>query len=111
MTSDPSLKRLYRTLNRRYFAAELPDVELWWEPCGKQDGAHTLPIEGSGNPPELMIRIDPFFMGAPQTTKLKLLHEMVHVKLWPERGLADHGKRFDQEIARLCSFRSYRKLL
>ena len=37
--------------------------------------------------------------------------QCAHIKLWPIRGLADHGKRFDEELQRLCSFKTYRKLL
>lgn len=113
MTSDPKLKRWYCHFNRKYFNGELPmDLPLWWEPCGTSSQETLLlhPAE-DGNPPELGIRIDPAMHMFVKLTKLVLLHECVHVKLWARRGLKDHGRRFDEEMQRLLSFKAIRKLI
>ena len=117
MSSDRMLKRWYDRYNREFFGGELPDdVAVFWEACAAH--GETFEIESSveGEPATIGIRINPacrtIWKGSRQGwAKLTLLHEMAHVKLWPVRGLQHHGQRFDQEIQRLCTFRSYRRLL
>lgn len=107
MTSDPKLRRWLLHFNRIHFNSEIPvdRVTVYWEPCGRN--AATTALEDG----EYVIRIDPMLVGSPRHAKVDLNHELVHVHIWEERGIADHGTRFDQEIQRLCTFRTYRKLL
>lgn len=108
MESDLKLRRLYRKLNDQYWAGELPDVAIWWEPCSSAAGL-TFEIAGAEH---LGITLDPCLVGLPKYTKLVLLHEMAHVRLWGRGGrVTDHGRAFDQEMQRLAGMRTYRKLL
>ena len=109
MTSDIKLRRMYRWVNTNWFGGALPDdVVVWWESC--QDAAAiTAPIDGvPGEVPQLGIRFDPCLAGLRRYTKQVMAHECIHVKLWGERGLTDHGVRFDKEMQRLCGLKSYR---
>jgi predicted SprT family Zn-dependent metalloprotease len=45
------------------------------------------------------IRLNPVMRFESKVYKFTLLHEMVHVKLYPYRF---HGKKFDQEMLRLA---------
>ena len=101
MQSQRQLKLLYNKYNLLYFNNELPDAEIRYEPvsafadCDQVDGI-------------FVIRINPAIGGWIDFTKLTLLHEMLHVKLYPSKK---HGKRFDAEIARLMTFKEIRKLV
>jgi hypothetical protein len=96
-----SLKRLYRSFNALYFGGELPDAEIRYEPvpafadCCKTDDV-------------FVIRINPAIGGWVDFLKLTLLHEMIHVRLWPR---TNHGVRFDREVERLMQFKEIRKLI
>ena len=93
---------MYRHLNKLYFNNELPDLEIVWEPSGDcMMVTHTL----GGEPTR--ITVDPAIKGYNKIIKLYLCHEMIHVK-YPK---THHGRKFDEEIQRLCAFKSYRELL
>ena len=100
LKSERQLKLMYNKFNVRYFSGELPDVKIHYEPvsayadCDEVDGA-------------MVIRINPSIGGWLDFLKLTLLHEMVHVKLWPHRK---HGVKFDREIQRLLGFKEVRAL-
>jgi hypothetical protein len=112
MISDAKLKRLYRWVNVTFYEGELPDdVEVWWEAC-QDASAKAVALDSlRGEHPQLGIKFDPCLSLLWRYAKLCMIHECAHIKLWPIRGLTDHGKRFDEEIQRLCSFKTYRKLL
>jgi hypothetical protein len=113
MKSDTYLRRWFLKFNERYFNGELPNnVALWWEPCSDA-AAVTIEISPAedGNPAELGIKIDPAIHMFGRMTKLLLLHEMVHIKLWGRSTLKDHGLAFDREIQRLLTFKAVRKLI
>lgn len=111
--SDPTLRRWYRQFNRQYFGDTLPpsdDVVLCWEPVAHCDG-ECAKVHEAGTDREtgdFIIRIDPAYRMSKNVARLVLIHEMVHVKLWP---YVAHGTRFDRELARLCMFPAYRRLL
>jgi hypothetical protein len=112
MTSEPMLRRLYNSVNRDWFGGELPDdVPIWFEPCSHY--AETIEIQPAieGEPPTLGIRVNPSMMAAWDLCKIKVAHECIHVKQWQAKRRKNHGIKFDQEIQRLCTFRTYRKLL
>lgn len=109
MDSDLKLKRWYNHFNRKFFGGELPySVSVFWQPCADAS-ALTTPLDED----DVCITVDPCLMGLGKHAKLDLLHEMVHMKLRRDgfRGWRRDGKRFDDEIARLCGLREYRKLL
>lgn len=101
LKSERQLKLMYNRFNAKYFGGELPDVQIHYEPvsayadCDEVDGV-------------MVIRINPSIGGWLDFVKLTLLHEMVHVKLWPYRK---HGVKFDQEVQRLMGFREIRALV
>jgi len=111
MTSDALLARWYRQFNRRYFNGELPaeNVILCWEPvedcdadCAKIHEAVT-----DKETDDFLIRIDPIYRTSLRVAKMTLLHEMVHVKLWPH---VSHGARFQREMMRLAQSGAFRRL-
>lgn len=112
MHSDRRLKRWYNSINRRFYAGQLPDdVELWWEPCAGAY-AETLEIERApGAEPQLLIRIDPCLIGMPEIAQIKLRHECIHVAQWGRKRWKDHGKKFQQELDRLYHAGAFRHLL
>jgi predicted SprT family Zn-dependent metalloprotease len=107
VTSDPKLRRWLLHFNRKHFNGSLPvdRITIYYEPCGV--AAATTLLEDD----EYVIRVDPALMGFRRYTKLIVNHEMVHVLQWRYSRRKPHGTRFDQEIQRLCTFRTYRKLL
>lgn len=111
MTSDPCLSRWYRLFNRRYFQGELPveNVLLCWEPVEECDADCTKVHEAvtDKETDDFLIRIDPIFRTAERVAKMTLLHEMVHVKLWPQTS---HGARFQREVMRLAAVGAFRGL-
>lgn len=111
MDSDPRLRRWYLSFNKKFFNGELPlDTILVWAPGGPA-AAYTTSIDGAdGKPVQFQITVDPPLVAYPRLTKLLLLHEMIHVKLWPLR-LAAHGKRFKAELARLLAMPEVQKLV
>jgi predicted SprT family Zn-dependent metalloprotease len=114
--SDSLLRRWYNKYNAEFFGGELPDeVQVIWEACAAHGEAYQIQADAG----EILfgIRINPhcrtLWKGGRQGwARLTLIHEMIHVKLWDSRRrLRSHGSAFDNEIARLCQFRSYRALL
>jgi|ERR1700739_3092150 len=101
MKSERQLKLMYNRFNLKYFDGELPDVAIHYEPVSAYADCDLV-----GD--TLKIRINPSIGGWIDFLKLTLLHEMVHVKLWPSRR---HGAKFDAEIARLMSYREIRALV
>lgn len=60
--------------------------------------ARTFEVEGTD---ALGIKIAPCMMALKRTTKIILIHEMVHVAAWPlGHRLRNHGNLFDAEIPR-----------
>jgi hypothetical protein len=107
MTSDPKLRRWLLHYNRKHFAGQLPidRITIYWEPCGTNMATTDFIDE------EFVIRFDNCLMGLPKIVKLYLNHELVHVDQWKFKRWRDHGNKFDAEIQRLCTLKSYRKLL
>jgi predicted metal-dependent hydrolase len=101
--SDRQLKRWYAQFNRRYFNDELPtDASVWWEPTSGAYADCNL-VDGG-----FRIRINPALAGWVEMAKLTLLHECIHIKLWPSKI---HGIRFDREVQRLMGFKEIRALV
>ena len=109
MNSDLGLRRKYNAFNKRYFNGELPsNTVIWYEPCVRACG-ETVEIDGAE---ELGIKIDPSVLVFSRLLDQTVIHEMAHVRLWPlGYKLKDHGNRWDEEIKRLTTYKSYRKLL
>lgn len=106
MKNDKTLKRWFREYNKRYFDNALPNATIFWEPA-------FVTTEDLGEiwekaPGVFIVRIDPAVKFCGDFTRIILLHEMMHLRLWPYR---DHGEKFQAEKARLIFLGAYRKLL
>ena len=109
--SDRRLKRLYRHFNRRYFDGALPDsTEVWWEhvdgACADCD-VDNCGLAFDAGSDSFMIRLNPDIGWSERNAKLALLHEMVHVKLYPN---FNHGRRFQNEMIRLAALGAFDRL-
>jgi hypothetical protein len=103
MRNEIQLKRMYNKFNQAYFDGKLPsDTSIYYDsvPCGYGDCDF---VDGV-----FRIRIGPGVSGWTEVLKLTVLHEMIHVKIWPTKR---HGIKFDKEVQRLMSFRELRKLI
>lgn len=110
MTSDKQLKLWYAKFNRLYFNGELPtDTILYWNP-GNDAAAITCPVFEVADG-KFEITIDPMYSGMVKWWKVLLLHEMIHVRLWPKHPKHNHGKLFEDEKARIFALGAYKKLL
>lgn len=99
VSSDPSLKRIYRRYNSKYFDGTLPDdTAVYYAPRQKRLGA-AFYVNGQWH-----IEIDPVNTIASRFTHIILLHEMSHIPLHPYAG---HDKRFKKQIRRLMSLGAY----
>jgi hypothetical protein len=109
----PTLERWYRDYNRKYFSAALPEtgaVRMWHAPLRKECGASRYGcVWGFECDAEQWdLHLDDWLKEHEPFAKICLLHEMVHIKLWPFRF---HGKKFNAEIERLVLSGAYRDLL
>ena|ERR1039457_3257383 len=102
MKSHGQLVRIFNRFNVKFFAGELPDVGIHYEALGGAYGDCDC-VDGI-----FTVRIDPSCGGWSDFLRLTILHEMVHVKLWPYQ---QHGGKFDSEIVRLMGFKEIRKLI
>lgn len=88
--------RLFRKFNEKYFDGRLPEPILRYE--------HIIEMRCFGLCEQLednsfVITIDPQWASSRSFRHLTLLHEMVHISIWP---CATHGKRFQDEMIRLA---------
>lgn len=101
--SDRRLRNWYRNFNRLWFAEGLPeDVDVLYAPVEGCSG-RTFPEDHDA----FVIRINPQFSVCERMTRLTLLHEMVHVELWP---YATHGPRFEARMQELAAAGAMRGL-
>ena len=105
MKNDPTLKRWFRTFNARYFDNTLPNAVVFWEPSFVTGDALGEVVQQEGQP--IILRIDPSIKFSTALTKLVLLHEQAHLRLWPYLG---HGKRFQAEMLRLAAMGAFKNL-
>ena len=112
LTSDPKLRRWYLQFNRQWFNGDLPDdVTVYWDPVSAQAECWSvLAIPGTRDHEpivDFIIRIDPRMSFSRALAKWALLHEMAHVKLYPN---LNHGPKFHAEMLRLANCGAFRKL-
>lgn len=90
--SKRRLRRWFRHYNRAYFGGRLPrNAELSWTPIEQCWG------QCCGEPPE--IQLSPACGVDSRLARMTLLHEMVHLSLYPYLA---HGPRFEAEMQRLA---------
>lgn len=109
MESDRQLKLWYRKYNKLYWNGELPDnTVIYWCPS---PGAHadTCPVFEVADG-VFEIKLDPAIQGTVKFWHIMLLHEMVHVRLWPRHPKHNHGKLFEQEKSRIYALGALKKL-
>ena len=100
MSSAKKLKRAYREYNKKFFGNILPnppEVKLRW-----------AAISEMGYQVEDEIVLNRRDRSRNSVWRFTLLHEMVHLSLPP--NLADHGRRFQQEMLRLAQIGAFAKL-
>ena len=95
MKSHPQLMRLFRKFNAKYFDNLLP------EPIIKYEHITTMKCFGICEKIEdqFIITIDPQWASTRSFRHITLLHEMVHMEIWP---LNNHGKLFQDAMVRLA---------
>jgi hypothetical protein len=109
MQSDKQLKRWFARYNKLYFQDSLPpDTEIWWEPLSTADGVTCPVYEVSAG--HFSIRLDPGIKGFTAYWRSTLLHEMVHVALWPRHPKHQHGKVFNDRMLKLAQDGAFKKL-
>ena len=94
---------------QKYFPGVEPNVSVAINTNPKFEGAACF------DPSTMMIHIAERITPLEKMTRIALLHEMVHVKLYLEDGKhhagEDHGERFKDEIKRLMDAGAYDGLL
>jgi hypothetical protein len=105
--SDPDLWKWYLAYRRRYFYrknwTELPEeVTITWHQCDGDYGDIDEIDTG-----EFVIRINPKYALDQRQAKFALLHELVHLKLWPYKN---HGPAFHKEMLRLAKLGAFNSL-
>lgn len=109
MVSDRQLKHWYDKYNLNWFDSSLPsDTLIYWEPPPVAFGTSCPVFENDHK--HFVIKLDPSIKGVPDFWKQVLIHEMVHVKLWPKHPRSLHGKLFQDEMKRLANDGAFRLL-
>lgn len=87
--------RLFRKFNENYFEGRLPEPILRYE--------HIIEMRCFGLcekiEDQFVITIDPQWASTRSFRHMTVLHEMVHIAIWPA---ATHGKKFQDEMMRLA---------
>lgn len=96
MNSHPQLMRLFRKFNAKYFSGDLPEPLIKYEHINI---AHCFGLCEQLEDLSFVITIDPQWASSRSFRHLTLLHEMVHIYIWP---CATHGKKFQDEMMRLA---------
>lgn len=108
-SSDRQLKHWFDKYNAKHFGGQLPtDTLIYWEPPSDSYG-ETCPVYEVEDK-KFLIKLDPALKGVPDYFKILLLHEMVHVKLWPKHPKHQHGQIFQEEMKRLAIEGAFRTL-
>jgi hypothetical protein len=103
MLSDRRLRGWYREFNRRWFEDGLPeDVDVLYAPVEGCSG-EMVPEDRDS----FVIRINPRYQVCSGIARLTLLHEMVHVELWP---YVTHGPKFEARMRKLAAAGAMRGL-
>lgn len=105
MNSHPQLMRLFRKFNVKYFDGDLT------EPLIKYEHITTMKCFGlceQLDDKSFVITIDPQWASSRAFRHITLLHEMIHIAIWP---YPSHGKTFQDETIRLALAGAYKEVL
>jgi hypothetical protein len=93
--SDASLKKWYRTINKRFFNNELPDnVIVRWACAGEEsDVASCSPLDNPDNKHKYLILLNKSKNPTASIKLSSLAHEMVHIAT---NYQDEHGEAFDE---------------
>jgi hypothetical protein len=107
-SSDPSLKKWYRNINKRFFNNELPDnVIVRWARAGEEkDIASCSPIDNPDNKNKYLILLNRAKNPTASIKMSSLAHEMVHVAT---NYKDEHGPAFDEWHEKLTQRGLFRK--
>lgn len=94
-----NLERVYATYNRKFFDSALPlDTQIYWNDEVEDEFGSAYGYEEDNKHRFFNIYINPKLHVTDEQRRLTLLHEMIHVKLFP---YAKHGRKFEEEKMRL----------
>lgn len=100
--SDMKLRRQYFAYNRKFWGGELPqNTVVMWMPLTDDRLAETEKVAGV-----FVIRLCPLIAASRNVWMWHLLHEMVHVRLWPRD--CRKGKLWKAEVIRLMEAGAWR---
>jgi len=107
-SSDPSLKKWYRNINKRFFNNVLPDnVIVRWARAGEEkDVASCSPIDNPDNKNKYLILLNRAKNPTASIKMSSLAHEMVHVAT---NYKDEHGPAFDEWHEKLTQRGLFRK--
>ena len=114
--SAPKLKRTYAHFNRQFFGNRLPkNTIVYWDKAAHRNGDlgwavdEEIFLTREGTKWNIHTRvpttigISPWLRFSTKLTQLVLLHEMVHIELYPKHdGYSKHGKKFQNGMMRLA---------
>jgi hypothetical protein len=115
MRSDPTLKRYYRELNKKWFKGELPaSTKCVWGPIsehkqnGKGSGAMAFCESPTDDDPFFLISFDPRLkkLNWWNLVRSTMIHEMVHV--WT-KNRDSHGPVFEAKMRELANAGAFKK--
>lgn len=93
------LELFYQTYNAQYFDNKLTSgVIIYWDASMEMD---ELAVTSMGQTPnQFVVRLSLNLQFSEALTRMVLLHEMVHIKLW--NAARGHGKPFQDEMLSLA---------
>ncbi len=99
MKLDERAQQQFDVFNTMYFGESLPDVDIRCVKDLRHDGAKRCRLYGATSKvgDQFFIELDANLNGA--QLKLTLMHEAVHVKLWPKSHRSREWKREVQRLA------------
>lgn len=106
---DRWLKEYYIKANREFFDGKLPDAQVGWnDDMEKAAYGITISVQDddakhTSHTIHISKLIKPFW----EVSRLTLVHEMAHVKLFPD---VRHGKKFQEEMVRLAIRGAFKNL-
>jgi|SRR5579859_1661437 len=110
LKSNGHLERQYARFNECYFSNELPkDVLVGWDETlhPKFWGLTYAWANEDGSPVMFGIALNPKLKEVKEYKDIVLIHEMSHVKLFPNNT---HNKKFQEEMVRLAIAGAFSKV-
>lgn len=102
--SDRQLQRAYRHFNKKWFDNKLPqEIDTLFSPVDN-DLYGYVEMDDNG---DWILQINPKYFVDSRIWKMVLLHEMCHIKLYPDLS---HGKKWQSAMVELAGKGAFRNL-